>query len=54
MKKKVLKVTNRQIDAANLAGYKVKWLVSDEIAVKQLTEFFEEHNVDIIVTYYPE
>ena len=23
-------------------------------AVNQLTEFFKEHNVDIIVTFYPE
>ena len=40
--------------AAGAADYKVEWLVSDESAVNQLTEFFKEHNVDIIVTFYPE
>ena len=50
-KNKVLEEARRQIDVAD---YKVEWLVSDESAVNQLTEFFKEHNVDIIVTFYPE
>ena len=49
-KNKVLEEARRQIDAAGAADYKVEWLVSDESAVNQLTEFFKEHNVDIIVT----
>ena len=53
-KNKVLEEARRQIDAAGAADYKVEWLVSDESAVNQLTEFFKEHNVDIIVTFYPE
>ena len=50
-KNKVLEEARRQIDAAGAADYKVEWLVSDESAVNQLTEFFKEHNVDIIVTF---
>ena len=53
-KNKVLEEARRQIDAAGVADYKVEGLVSDESAVNQLTEFFKEHNVDIIVTFYPE
>ena len=53
-KNKVLEEARRQIDAAGAPDYKVEWLVSDESAVNQLTEFFKEQNVDIIVTFYPE
>ncbi len=53
-KNKVLEEAQRQIDAAELADYKIEWLVSDEDAVSQLIEFFKEKNVDIIVSYYPE
>ena len=53
-KRKVLEEALRQIAAARAAEYKVEWLVSDEVAVMQLMDFFEERNVDIVVTYYPE
>lgn len=51
---KVLKEAERQIAAADMAKYKVEWLVSDKKAVEQLTILFKEKNIDIKVTYYPE
>ena len=49
---KVMNEAQRQIDAASMAGYKVQWLVSDENAVSQLSELFEDMNIEIL--YYPE
>ena len=46
--------TKYLVNTAGAADYKVEWIVSDESAVNQLTEFFKEKNVDIIVTFYPE
>ncbi len=50
----ILKQARRQLEAANLVGYKVEWLVSDKKAVEQIRQLFNENNLDIIVTYYPE
>ena len=54
LNKKILKQAIRQLEAANSVGYKVEWLVSDQKAVDQMIELFNENNLDIIVTYYPE
>ena len=54
MQQKLLDKTNRQFETASAAGYKLEWIVSDKTAVEQLTQFFAEQNIDIIVTYYPE
>ena len=54
LNKNILKQANRQLEAANSVGYKVEWLVSDQKAVDQMIELFNENNLDIIVTYYPE
>ncbi len=51
---RVLAEAQRQLEAANVANYRVEWLVSDQKAVNQLTALFREQNVDIVVTYYPE
>lgn len=48
--KSVLEPAQRQFLAAKAAGYKVEWLVSDEKAVLQLTQYFKEKNIDITVT----
>ncbi len=53
-KTKVLEEAERQVAAAELAGYKVEWLVSDEKAISQLSNFFKDNNISIKVTYYPE
>lgn len=47
--KSVLLPAQRQLKAATSAGYKVEWLVSDEKALKQLTRYFKEKNVDITI-----
>ena len=52
--KNILKQANRQLEAANSVGYRVEWLVSNQKAVEQMIELFNEKNLDIIVTYYPE
>ena len=54
LNKKILKQAIRQLEAANSVGYKVEWLVSDQKAVDQMIELFNENDLDIIVTYYPE
>jgi TANFOR domain-containing protein len=48
--KSVIEPAQRQLAAAKAAGYKVEWLVSDEKAVQQLTQYFKEKNIDITVT----
>ena len=50
----ILKQVKRQLEAANLVGYRVKWLVSNQKAVDQMRQLFNEKDLDIIVTYYPE
>jgi hypothetical protein len=35
-------------------GLTVEWLVSDQTAVNQLTQFFAENNVNIVVKYLVE
>ena len=50
----ILKQARRQLEAANLVGYKVEWLISDQKAVEQMRQLFNENNLDIIVTFYPE
>lgn len=52
--KSVLVPAERQLAAAKAAGYKVEWLVSDEKAVQQLTQYFKEKNIDITVTLLKE
>jgi len=53
-KKKILEEAKRQLEAANHNNLKVEWLVSDQKAVDQLTSFFNDENVNILVKYYPE
>ena len=50
----ILKQANRQLEAANLAGYKVEWLVSEEKAAGQLRGLFNRNNIGISVRFYPE
>ena len=52
--KKVLGEINRQLEAAELAGYKVQWLVSDSNTASQIKEYFSLHNIPIEVIYFPE
>jgi hypothetical protein len=47
--KSILEPAQRQLAAAKAAGYKVEWLVSDEKAVQQLTQYFKDKNIDITV-----
>ena len=54
MKQQLANKAKRQLETANAAGYKLEWIVSDKTAVEQLTRFFSEQNMDIIVTYCPE
>ena len=54
MKQGLIKKVKRQLETANAAGYKLEWIVSDKTAVEQLTRFFAEQDMDIIVTYCPE
>lgn len=54
LNKNILQQAKRQLEAANLVGYRVEWLVSDKRAVEQMKQLFYENNLDIIVTYYPE
>jgi len=45
----ILEPATRQLAAAQAAGYKVEWLVSDEKAVQQLTEYFKSKSINIVV-----
>ena len=54
MKQQLVNRAKRQLETANAAGYKLEWIVSDKTAVEQLTRFFAEQNMGIIVTYCPE
>ena len=47
--KSVLEPAQRQLEAAKASGYKVVWLVSDEKAAQQLTQYFKEKNIDITI-----
>ena len=51
---KVLQEATRQVEAANNVRYTVEWLVSDPKAVAQLTDFFKNKNINIVVKYFPE
>jgi hypothetical protein len=50
----VLEPAKRQIAAAKSVGYEIEWLVSDEKAVQQLTQYFKEKDVDIVVKLFKE
>ena len=54
VKDKILLEANRQLQAAQLADYKIEWLVSEERAVEQLKQLFSEYNIDISVKFFPE
>ncbi|MDI9881118.1 hypothetical protein [Flectobacillus longus] len=54
LRQKVLDEAIRQTQAANAKGLKVEWLVSDQTTVKQLTQFFTEKNVNVLVKYLAE
>ena len=53
-KTKVLAEARRQVAAAQKAGYKVEWLVSDNKAMVQLKQLFQQEGVAITVKYLPE
>ena len=48
-KNKILQEAIRQVEAANNAGYSVEWLVSELKAAEQLSSFFRDNNIEIIV-----
>lgn len=50
---KVLGEINRQLEAAELAGYKVQLFVSDSNTASQIKEYFALHNIPIEVIYFP-
>ena len=50
----IIKEATSQLEAATFNNLTVEWLVSDQKAVEQLTMFFKEKNIDIIIRYYPE
>ena len=52
--KQVLEEAGRQVAAASKAGLKVEWLVSEDRAVEQLTELFEENSILITVRPFAE
>jgi hypothetical protein len=54
LRKKILDEATRQVEGAKFNGLKVEWLVSDKETVTQLTKFFKEKGVDILVKYLPE
>lgn len=53
-KNKILQESQRQIDSAILANYKVEWLISDKSAVEQLKKLFEKNNIKIEIKFFPE
>jgi Domain of unknown function (DUF4157) len=52
--KQVLEEAGRQVAAAQQAGLKVEWLVSEARAEQQLTALFQKNNIPITVSLYPE
>ncbi len=54
LRQKVLDEAIRQTQAANAKGLTVEWLVSDQTAVNQLTQFFTDKNVNVVVKYLAE
>lgn len=54
LRQKVLDEAIRQTQAANAKGLTVEWLVSDQTVVNQLTQFFAEKNVNVVVKYLAE
>jgi len=45
----ILKPAQRQVSVAKEVGYTVEWLVSDQKAVDQLTQYFIDNNIGIVV-----
>ena len=54
LRQKVLDEAIRQTQAANAKGLTAEWLVSDQTVVNQLTQFFAEKNVNVVVKYLAE
>ena len=54
LRQKVLDEAIRQVEAAGAKNLTVEWLVSDQKALTQLTQFFSENNVNIIVKFLAE
>ena len=54
LRQKVLDEAIRQTQAANAKGLTVEWLVSDQTAVTQLTQFFSKKNVNVVIKYLAE
>jgi len=54
LRQKVLDEAIRQTEAASVKGLTVEWLVSDQKALTQLTQFFSENNMNITVKFLAE
>ena len=54
LRQNILDEALTQVETAKLNGLKVEWLVSDEKAVQQLTQYFKEKNVDIVIKLFKE
>jgi archaellum component FlaF (FlaF/FlaG flagellin family) len=54
LRQKVLDEAIRQTEAAGAKKLTVEWLVSDQKALTQLTQFFSENNVNIVVKFLAE
>ncbi|MCW3072394.1 MAG: hypothetical protein JWO44_2284 [Bacteroidetes bacterium] len=50
----ILIPAQRQVSVAKECGYKVEWLVSEQKAVNQLSQYFKDNSIDIIVKLLPE
>ena len=53
-KRAVLEPAKRQLEAAQAAGYKIEWLVSDERAIEQIRQYFKDNNINITVKFFKE
>jgi hypothetical protein len=51
---RILEEATRQLDAAEAAGLKVEWKVSDQTTVAKLKALFLDAGIDIDVTHLPE
>nr|WP_299172748.1 hypothetical protein [uncultured Allomuricauda sp.] len=54
LRQKVLDEAIRQVEAASAKNLTVEWLVSDQKALTQLTQYFSENNVNIMVKFLAE
>ena len=45
--KSILEPAIRQLKAADNAGYKVEWLISNEVTMKQIEQYFKKNNIKI-------